>query len=260
MSTDSDRDPTAVGEPSPSAPPPPQAAAQATPPPPPQAEQSASPSAPPKPTPTPPPGLSLIDLAMGVCSLAVRVSLIPVHVAARVAHGPGPTRLTEGAIDDPGPTKNPLADWSAWAVRSVAQVGRVERGRVRNTARSLVGSVTSAIAADPDIGRMVRELAGSQLDPILDEALPRVLDRLAEDPVAVRRIVQDQSVGIMSEAADSARGTTRHADQAVDNLVAKLLHRRSQTSAGNGAIPDLDPNADPLVAPAPDLARDAPQP
>jgi hypothetical protein len=230
MTTTADQDPTAVGDPPPSAPPPQQ------------------------PKPTPPPGLSLIDLAVGVGSLAVRASLIPVHVAARIARGPGPTRPAEGAIDAAAPTANPVTDWSAWAIRSVAQVGKIERSRVRNTARTLVGSVTSAIAADPDIGRMVRELAGSQLDPILDQALPRVLDRLAEDPIAVRRIVQDQSVGIMSEAADSARDTTRYADQAVDNLVAKLLHRRAP--AATGTTPGPDSTADPT----PHLARDAPQP
>lgn len=247
MATPADQDPTAVGDPPPSAPPPP-------PPPSPPPPQSSPPPPPQQPKPTPPPGLSLIDLAVGVGSLAVRASLIPVRVAARIARGPGPTHPTEGAIDAAAPTANPVTDWSAWAIRSVAQVGRIERSRVRNTARNLVGSVTSAIAADPDIGRMVRELAGSQLDPILDQALPRVLDRLAEDPVAVRRIVQDQSVGIMSEAADSARDTTRHADQAVDNLVAKLLHRR--TPAVIVTTPAPDSTADFTANPA----RDASQP
>ena len=186
-----------------------------------------------------PPGLSLIDLVVGAGSLAARVGLIPVRVAVRVARGPGPDRPADGgdrpdseesAADRAAPVR-PLSDWSAWAVRTVAQVGTVERGRAHIAARSFLDAATSAIAANPDVGRLVREIAGTQLEPLIDQALPIVLDRLADDPVAVRRIVQDQSSGIMSEAADSARHTARHGDEAVDTLVNRLLHRSPHSEA-----------------------------
>lgn len=204
-----------------------------------------------QPAPEPPapqvPGLSLIDLVLGAGSLTARVGMIPVRVAVRLARGPGDTDSSaetgdligaagtvgngDGADSD-APTaaaRRPVRDWSTWAVRSVAQVGVVERRRAHDAAHTLVASATSAVANEPHLGRLVREIAGAQLEPLIDEALPIVLGKLADDPSAVRRIVQDQSAGIMSEATDSARNTARHGDEAVDTLVNRILHRTPHT-------------------------------
>jgi hypothetical protein len=102
---------------------------------------------------------------------------------------------------------------------------------VQDEAHSLVASAISAVAAEPHLGRLVREIASAQFEPLIDEALPIVLSRLADDPSAVRRIVQDQSSGIMSEATDSARNTARQGDDAVDTLVNRILHRTPHSEA-----------------------------
>jgi len=194
-------------------------------------------------------GLSLIDLMLGAGSLTARVGMIPVRVVVKVAHGPGSADATEGPGDSEGAAESvgtgdhadsdapaaaarrPVRDWSAWAVRSVAEVGVVERRRVQDEAHSLVASAISAVAAEPHLGRLVREIASAQLEPLIDQALPIVLGKLADDPSAVRQIVQEQSAGIMSEATDSARNTARHGDDAVDTLVNRILHRTPHAEA-----------------------------
>ncbi len=169
------------------------------------------------------PGVSVIDAAVGAGALALLAAGIPMRAAARAGRRVAPA-IRRGAHL---PATRGLADLSSWTLHTFAQIGAAERSRAEQGARSLIRSATAAVAADRDVGRMVRDLAGAQLDPLIDQALPLVLDRLAEQPAAVRRIVQDQSAGIAAEARETARQSARRGDDTVDALVGRLLRRRT---------------------------------
>jgi hypothetical protein len=195
-----------------------------------------------RPAPPPRPSVSLIDVAVGAGSLAVRAGAPVLRLAGHV--GGGACSRARRVI---APAMDPALDWAVWATQSLAEVGSMERRRAKTGVHGLIGTVGSAVAAEPGVQRMVRELADSQLDPLVEKALPMVLDRLNKDPEAVRQIVQDQSAGIMTEATQSARHTARHADDVVDTLTHRFFHRTGrhpEATVDAGGEQDTSMNGD----------------
>ncbi|HEV2637949.1 MAG TPA: hypothetical protein VGX23_22555 [Actinocrinis sp.] len=195
--------------------------------------------------PPPHPALSLLDVAVGAGSLAARAGAPVLRAAGRV--GGGVYARTRRAA---APALDPALDLAVWATQTLAEVGSLERARATAGVHALIEAVGTAVAADPGVQGMVRDLADSQLDPLLERALPIVLDRLGENPEAVRRIVQDQSAGIMTEATESARLTARHADDIVDSLTHRLFHRAGREQ-GNAAAARLSTSSASASAAAP---------
>ena len=189
----------------------------------------------------PPPrrALNLIDVAVGAGSLAARAGSPVVRAAGHVGGS-----VYSRARRVVAPVADPALDWALWATQTLAEVGSLERRRAKDGVHTLIGAVGSVVAAEPGVQGMVQDLAESQLDPLVERALPLVLDRLNDNPEAVRRIVQDQSAGIMTEATQSARHTARHADDVVDSLAHRFFRRNSRV----GGDPEPDLAADPEVA------------
>lgn len=203
----------------------------------------------------PHPAVSLLDVAVGAGSLAARAGAPVLRAAGRV--GGGVYARTRRAA---APALDPALDLAVWATQTLAEVGSLERARATAGVHALIDAVGTAVAADPGVQGMVRDLADSQLDPLVERALPIVLDRLGENPEAVRRIVQDQSSGIMTEATESARLTARHADDIVDSLTHRLFRRagREQGNAAAATSPIASPSASTAAPTEPDLLAASP--
>lgn len=182
--------------------------------------------------------LNLFDVAVGVGSLAVRAGSPVVRAAGHVGGS-----VYSRARRVVAPVADPALDWALWTTQTLAEIGSFERRRAKDGVHTLIGAVGSAVAAEPGVRGMVRDLAESQLDPLVERALPLVLDRLNDSPEAVRRIVEGQSSGIMTEATHSARHTARHADDVVDALAHRFF-RRSGRVAGADSDPEPDLAAD----------------
>jgi hypothetical protein len=182
----------------------------------------------------PRPGVSLIDAGLGAGYLASRIAALPLHAAAQTGRRLAPA--ARRALDAPSVTA--VTDLSSWVLRTFAQVGAPQRTHAERRVRALVREATRAVSENRDVTRLVHDIASAQLEPLIDEALPIVFAQVAEQPEEVRRIVQDQSRGIASEARDTARHGAHRGDDAVDSVVNRLLRRRAS-------------------APAPDTAHDA---
>jgi hypothetical protein len=172
------------------------------------------------------PGLSLIDAGLGAGCLASRAAMVPLRTAAR---GSGrltvPARRALAALGAPA-----LMSLSRQALRTLAQIGALQRTDAQLRLRSAVRSAFLGIAADRDVAWLVRNLATAQLEPLIDDAMPIVFEKLAEQPEALHGIVQSQSRGIAAEAGDTTRHGARRADFAVDSLVDRLLRRRAASA------------------------------
>jgi hypothetical protein len=167
------------------------------------------------------PGVSLIDAGLGAGFLASRLAAGPARAVLRAGRRLAPPAKLASRV----PAVHALTDLSAWTLRTLAQVGAPQRSRAEHRIHELTRSATSAIAANPDVSRLVQEVASRQVGPLIDEALPVVLDRLDDQPDQVRKIVQGQSRGIMAEARETARESARRGDEMVDSMVDRLLHR-----------------------------------
>ena len=88
----------------------------------------------------------------------------------------------------------------------------------------------------PLVLRIVEELQWR----VVDDVLPVVLERLADDPDSVRSIVQGQSLSMIDDVTTTARSRVVAADDAVDRLMARLLRR--SPSGGGRATPPPPPN------------------
>jgi len=189
----------------------------------PGSDQSAGPPVGPDHLP-PRPGVSLIDAGLGAGYLVTRIAAGPARMAARAGQ-----RLTPPArrVLRSAPTHHGLTDLSAWVLRTLAQVGAPQRSRAERRVLVLARAATGAIASNRNVSRLVHDIASRQVAPLVDEALPIVLGRLAEQPEEVRKVVQGQSRGMMAEARDTARTGARHGDDMVDSMVDRLLRRRT---------------------------------
>ena len=186
----------------------------------------------------PRPGVSLIDAGLGAGYLVSRLAAGPVRAAARTGRRLAPP--ARRALHAPAPRG--LTDLSEWVLHTLAQIGAPQRSRAEHRIRVIARSATGAIAANRDVDRLIHDLAARQVRPLVDEALPLVLGRLDEQPEQVRRIVRDQSRGILAEARDTARTAARQGDDMIDSVVDRLLRRRAPaTPAAPAQAAPVDP-------------------
>jgi hypothetical protein len=172
------------------------------------------------------PGVSLIDAGLGAGYLASRIAAVPLRVAAHTGRNlADPARRALAA-----PAAHGVTDLASWVLRTFAQVGAPQRAHAERRVRVLLREATYAVTKNRAVSRLVNDLASPQLEPLIDEALPIVLARLAEQPDEIQKIVQEQSRGIVSEARDTARQGARRGDDVVDSVVDRLLRRRAGTT------------------------------
>src|SRR5690606_18096874 len=73
---------------------------------------------------------------------------------------------------------------------------------------------------------LVMGIVDEALEPLLQQALPRVIDVLNEDPDAIRSLVRDQSTGIAVEMTETVRFKAADADDRIDRIVRRVLRRK----------------------------------
>jgi hypothetical protein len=88
------------------------------------------------------------------------------------------------------------------------------------------------------------------LEPLLQQALPRVIDVLNEDPDAIRSLVRDQSTGIAVEMTETVRFKAADADDRIDRIVRRVLRRKPLAVPGPIATPGPIA-AGPIATPGP---------
>lgn len=102
-----------------------------------------------KAAPPPHPGVSLIDVAVGAGSLAVRAGVPVVRAAGHLSSGifARTRRMVAPAVD-------PALDLAVWATQTLAEVGSLERSRAKAGVRRLfrlgAGDQTAPVSAEPD--------------------------------------------------------------------------------------------------------------
>lgn len=111
--------------------------------------------------------------------------------------------------------------------------------------------VIDRLGADPEV---LLTLIRAILPALLDEVLPVALDRLNDDPSAVRDLVLGQSGGLATEAANTVRSRAVAGDELVDRITRRVLRRPARPmlttatdAGGSPATPALEaPTADAL--------------
>lgn len=142
-------------------------------------------------------------------ALGVTAAVAGPVVAGAVAVTPSPVRgfarRLAGRLDAHG--------------RAVASVAAAQGTR-------LTTDVVARVIETPAFMRVVDDVVGHVQWRVVDTVLPVVLDRLAEEPEQVRRIVQDQSLNLAQELAQTGRARAVNGDEIVDRLFARLLRRQ----------------------------------
>jgi hypothetical protein len=86
--------------------------------------------------------------------------------------------------------------------------------------------VLDQISAEPELLMpLVEAIVDEALEPILRDALPKVMVVLNEDPDAIRSLVRDQSTGIAGEMTETVRVRAADADERIDRIVRRVLRR-----------------------------------
>lgn len=151
-------------------------------------------------------------------------SLLPaVSLLRRLPGGEGASRVLRDRVDTV--SRRGSADFAA----SVAQ------------AKKAWSSALSRIGDDPDVSTLVRRIADRAVGPVIDTALPLVLDRLATDPQHIRHILGVQSFGMTEEVTETIRERTATADDQVERFAHRLMRRRERK--GPGTPPPLSHEA-----------------
>jgi hypothetical protein len=147
-------------------------------------------------------------------------------------------------------TPAPVRGWARLLVGRLDERGRAAAGAVAEQGTRLATDLAARAVREPAVMRIVDDVVGRVQWQVVDAVLPVVLDRLAAEPDQVRRIVQDQSVGIAQELADTAGARAVSGDEAVDRLFARLLRRQPPRPRAAG-LPVPAPVAAPVAALAP---------
>jgi hypothetical protein len=114
----------------------------------------------------------------------------------------------------------------AGALRELEERGRREAAAGVAEAAATLDTVMGRVAQSGAVVGMVNDIIDAVLWPIVDEVLPAVLERLAEDPEPVQALVLGNSSRMIEDFAGAARTRTAHADDAVAALVDRVLRRR----------------------------------
>jgi hypothetical protein len=73
---------------------------------------------------------------------------------------------------------------------------------------------------------LVESIVGEVIQPVLDTALPLAVDALGKDPEPVRELVWGQGVGMAGEAHTRAQEVAQTVDDKVDSIMERLHLRR----------------------------------
>lgn len=114
----------------------------------------------------------------------------------------------------------------AGVLRTLEDRGRREAAAGAAEASAVVEALTARIAQSDAVLRMVNDIVDVVLWPIVDEVLPAVLERLADDPEPVQALVLGNSTRMIDDLAGAARTRTARADDSVASFVDRLLGRR----------------------------------
>lgn len=120
----------------------------------------------------------------------------------------------------------PLRRCAASVVRALDEHGRTASAAGTDEVERLAEALSEVVGRDPNVLRLVEEIVDRIQWRVVDTILPVVLERLAAEPEQVRAIVQGQSRGMVDELTTTVRSRAETGDEAVDRLVARLLHRR----------------------------------
>jgi hypothetical protein len=138
----------------------------------------------------------------------------------------------------------PLRRSAASVMRALDEHGRTASAAGTDEVGRLAEALSEIAGRDPNVLRLVEEIVDQIQWRVVDTILPVVLERLAAEPEQVRAIVQGQSRGMVDELTTTVRSRAETGDEAVDRLVARLLHRRpTRPDAAAGDEPERAPTA-----------------
>jgi hypothetical protein len=185
----------------------------------------------PDPSPAPPVGRSRAPdpryVVLGAISAAERQLRSAVPGAIATAHHIArPVATTAGAVI-PSPVRRALLA----AAAELDGRGRAEAEGLADAAGRVGTRLADEVSRHPLVLRIVEELQWR----VVDDVLPVVLERLADDPDSVRSIVQGQSLSMIDDVTTTARSRVVAADDAVDRLIARLL-RRAPGQGGRATV------------------------
>jgi hypothetical protein len=121
--------------------------------------------------------------------------------------------------------------------------GRQEAAASLAQSAQLIDALVRRVDGSPLVTGMVEDIVSRVLGPVLDEAIPQVLTRLAAEPEAVRVIIHSQSLGMAEQFVQRTRSGAAHGDVVVDRVTRRVF-RRSQVTA----TPEPPPS--PTLAPS----------
>jgi hypothetical protein len=103
--------------------------------------------------------------------------------------------------------------------------------RPRKAAGRYAGDLLDRVAASGPISRVVDVQLARVLTPVVDEALPLILDRLGQQRDQVRLIVWEHGEDLTGELVAGIRDRSAAADDIVEGTVRRLLGRRRHRPA-----------------------------
>ena len=105
------------------------------------------------------------------------------------------------------------------------------RGERVTTARVLqledaLETVAAALVRSERMARVMHEATGRLVLPMLNEAVPALLDRLAVDPEPLQAVLRVQSTGVVNDLTAAVRDRSATADERAASVVERVRRRR----------------------------------
>jgi hypothetical protein len=122
-----------------------------------------------------------------------------------------------------------LARRSAAVAESVAARGEELRRRSRAAASRYLTDLVDRVAASGPVSRVIDIQLTRVLEPLVDRAVPIVLDRLGERSAQVRLIVREHGEDLTGELVAGIRDRAAAADDVIERTARRLVgHRRDR--------------------------------
>ena len=198
-------------------------------------------------------------------AVAISVGLVQ-EASARVAHtlvalADHSARIAvDGAhlvstLPAPRVVRAPLERATARVAHIVADAEHTGRATMRVGRADAIAFLQSTIDDGIDwaelrvVPRIVDDLVPHLIDEVLpriidgampairEQVLPTIIDDLATDP-RIRDMVVEQSRGVLGEATENIREGTASADDRVESLARRLLHRSPDRASDHAAVED----------------------
>jgi hypothetical protein len=111
-------------------------------------------------------------------------------------------------------------------LRELDAQGRVEAESGAEDASRFASAIADELARNPVVINTVMEIVDQIIWPVVDDVLPKVIERLTNEPEQIRVLVQSQSHGMLEEVARTARSRAADGDEAAARFVSRFLRRR----------------------------------